>query len=61
MLNTVKKETFKITNGVATVFQDPDEPTDHYLTRERGNHRGVVKLEATTWAEALIEAKEMIK
>ena len=61
METKVKTKTFPITNGVATLFQDPEEPQDHYLTRERGNHRGVVKLEATTWDDALIEAQEAIK
>lgn len=61
METKVKKETFKITNGVATVFQDPEEASDHYLCTERGGKRGVVKLEASTWEDAVIEAKELIK
>lgn len=57
----VQKESFKITNGTATVWAIDEEPNSFYLTTERGSHRGVAKLESENLKDAVAEAHEVLK
>lgn len=58
----VKTHQIKLSNnGIAVVWQDPDDAKRHFITTTRGTHRGTESLEAQTWDAAIKEAQEYLK